>query len=676
MAFVYRAEKLKKPRPNTALGPGQYLPITETKLVKSNEGRAPFESSVKKFNTIYGESASKLKCSPGPGKYYQDPVYEKSRKLKNLSSIKYSGQEEHLLQEKYLAKTGNNIKTKYDINKEKEVLGFEVKDKRFKNVFNLNPGPGDYFIEDKSLNKNKKSRAKSAMEFELKYKNKNKTKNKNKIPNKNRKGISAPSIPFNDNGFEIDANNSLIKLEDPNEFMMFRGDKKESVGPGSYDLDNPQIWLKNGTSWSKMKSAKGTNQFGKAEKKLTNVSKISTRPQSALEISQHFVSTHSVNSLSDKSNMSRANTAKMLKDAREQRKWNMIQLRKDFKDEIQRKRNKWNRIPLLANDIYDKELERFNNKQSPGPGYYVDIEKESSFYKRSIPYPEFRQFFLSNNERFPEEKIDVFLGPTSYFKQNIYYKSSFNTNEMEKKIDINKIKQTPFSTREKRFNSINSPNGLNSKQMRTPGPGSYDPFLVKNKIKSSNNTNNMFNTKQKRFGPSNSELNWIMMTPGPGDYINPYTATGTRNTLLINGIYTDIRKGKEILRQKAKTQKPLKSLKDEGTPGVGSYDPDKVQSIAYQNRKKAKERKENEKLKIAFDSHMKNEKDINELKSNLGPGIYYKELPVKAPFIRSPFQSGFERMKDEDVGSGLEPGHYNVKSYFDWNKKTYNVSYL
>ena len=73
---------------------------------------------------------------------------------------------------------------------------------------------------------------------------------------------------------------------------------------------------------------------------------------------------------------------------------------------------------------------------------------------------------------------------------------------------------------------------------------------------------------------------------------------------------------------------------------------------------------------------MKNEKDINELKSNLGPGIYYKELPVKAPFIRSPFQSGFERMTDEDIGSGLEPGHYNVKSYFDWNKKTYNVSYL
>ena len=166
-----------------------------------------------------------------------------------------------------------------------------------------------------------------------------------------------------------------------------------------------------------------------------------------------------------------------------------------------------------------------------------------------------------------------------------------------------------------------------------------------------------------------------METPGPGEYINPYTATGTANTLLINGLYIDIRKGKEILRQKAKVQKPLKQV-GLNTPGVGAYDPDKVISIAYNNRKKAKDRKENEKLKIAFDSHMKDEKQLSELKSNLGPGIYYKELPAKSPKIRSPFQNGVERMKDGKVGSGLEPGHYDIGSYFDWNKKTYNVSYL
>ena len=672
MAFVFRAQKFKKFRPNTALGPGQYLPITQTKIVKSNEGRAPFESSVKKLSTIFGESPSRMKQVPGPGKYYLDPVNEKTRRMRNLSSIKYSGQEENLVQDKFLSKTGNNFRTKYDINKSKDVLGFDIKDRRFKNVSNLNPGPGNYFLgNNSSLVKNKKYRAQSAIEIKS---SSNKSKNKIKHQNKSKKLTSAPSIPYNDNGFEIDANNSLIKLEDPNEYMMFRGDKKESVGPGSYDLDNPQIWLKNGTSWSKMKGAKTTNQFGQKEKK-ENISKISTRPQSALEISQNMISTHSINSVSDKSNMSRATTAKMLKTAREQRKWNMIQYRKDFKEETQKRRNKANQVPLLANDVYDQELQKFNNKQAPGPGYYIDINKESDFFKKSMPYPEFRQFFLSNNERFPEERVNPILGPTTYFQQNIYYNSAFNTGEIEKIEDINKIKETPFSTREKRFNNINSPQGsLNTKQIKTPGPGSYNPELIKYVLP--NNNNNMFNFRQRRFGPSTSELKWQMMTPGPGDYINPYTATGTRNTLLINGIYTDIRKGKEILRQKSKTQKPLKPNEEEGNPGVGTYDPDKVMSIAYNNRKKAKERKENEKLKIAFDSHMRSEKHMNELKNNLGPGIYYKELPIKAPFIRSPFQNEEERMKDRNVGSGLEPGHYNVKNYFDWHKKTYNVSYL
>ena len=166
MAFVFRAQKFKKFRPNTALGPGQYLPITQTKIVKSNDGRAPFESSVKKLSTIFGESPSRMKEVPGPGKYYLDPVNEKTRRMRNLSSIKYSGQEENLVQDKFLSKTGNNFRTKYDINKSKDDLGFDIKDRRFKNVSNLNPGPGNYFLgNNSSLVKNKKYRAQSAIEI-------------------------------------------------------------------------------------------------------------------------------------------------------------------------------------------------------------------------------------------------------------------------------------------------------------------------------------------------------------------------------------------------------------------------------------------------------------------------------------------------------------------------------
>ena len=669
MAFVFREEKLKRIRPNTALGPGQYLPITDTKIVKSNVGRAPFESSEKKFKPLFGENYSYKKGTPGPGNYYKNDVEEKSKKLENLANIKQSSQEENLLQDKYLSKTGNNFKTKYNVNNQKEVLGFEVKDKRFKNVSNINPGPGDYFqnIHDEKQNK---YRAKSAIAINSKNQNK-----KNKYINKNN-GISVPSIPYNDNGFEIDDNNSLIKLEDPNSFLMFRGDKKESVGPGSYDLDNPKNWLKNGTSWSKMKVPKALNNFG--NKSLhSNASKLSTRPQTALELSQNIVATRSTNSSTSKSVMSRASTAKMLKNAREQRKWNMVQMKQDFKEETQRRRNNSNRMPLLANDYYE-QMEKFSNKQIPGPGYYIDMIKESDFYKKSMPYPEFKQFFLSNNERFPDTKTNENLGPTTYYKDNIYYDSAFNTGEIDKKIDINKNKETPFSTRAKRFsNNSNFQKGsTNVTNTKTPGPGTYDPKIMRtiepNKF---GNFNNTFNFRQRRIGPSASELKWQMETPGPGEYINPYTATGTSNTLLINGLYIDIRKGKEILRQKAKIQKPLREV-GLNTPGVGTYDPDKVISIAYKNRKKAKERKENEKLKIAFDSHMKDEKQLSELKSNLGPGIYHKELPSKSPTIRSPFQNGVERMKDGKVGSGLEPGHYDIGNYFDWNKKTYNVSYL
>ena len=36
MAFVYRENKLKKIRPNTALGPGEYLPISKEIKIKNN----------------------------------------------------------------------------------------------------------------------------------------------------------------------------------------------------------------------------------------------------------------------------------------------------------------------------------------------------------------------------------------------------------------------------------------------------------------------------------------------------------------------------------------------------------------------------------------------------------------------------------------------------------------
>ena len=42
----------------------------------------------------------------------------------------------------------------------------------------------------------------------------------------------------------------------------------------------------------------------------------------------------------------------------------MIQTRKDFREETQKRRNNSNRVPLLANDYYE-EMQKFSHNQSP-----------------------------------------------------------------------------------------------------------------------------------------------------------------------------------------------------------------------------------------------------------------------------------------------------------------------
>ena len=82
MAFVYREDKLKNIRPNTALGPGEYLPQSKSKILKNNDDRAPFESGVKKFKPLYGELNAIRNITPGPGKYYVDDLKAKTKKWK------------------------------------------------------------------------------------------------------------------------------------------------------------------------------------------------------------------------------------------------------------------------------------------------------------------------------------------------------------------------------------------------------------------------------------------------------------------------------------------------------------------------------------------------------------------------------------------------------------------
>jgi hypothetical protein len=284
-------------------------------------------------------------------------------------------------------------------------------------------------------------------------------------------------------------------------------------------------------------------------------------------------------------------------------------------------------------------------------------------------------FNLNNNDN---------LGPTTYFINNVYYNSAFNTGTIKKNKNLNKIKNAPFNSRQKRFALFRN----DKINLLAPGPGAYDPKLKSN-IEKNNFNNNVtsFNLRQKRFGPNNSNLKWLMNTPGPGAYINPYTATGTDNTVYINGLYLDSRRGKEILRPKSQNVRVIKKDFSNG-PDFGTYDADKIYTISYNNKKKAKNQKENnEKLNIAFDSHnskmnlpdydFSNKTRFNnkEIRSNIGPGFYYKEKNVEVKQIYPPFHDSAMKYQ-ENQKLEIGPGYYDPSSYFDWNKKSYNITFI
>ena len=143
MAFVFKEERKTDVIPNTELGPGEYLPQTIPKKEKLNDS-TPFERKEPRL-----KSATNL--NPGPGSYYFNDSELKLQKMVAQAEIANFNQDELIAQEivdaPYDSKEPN--KTKYVLRPNKEKLGFEVKEKRFKNPNNEVPGPGQYFTQKK-----------------------------------------------------------------------------------------------------------------------------------------------------------------------------------------------------------------------------------------------------------------------------------------------------------------------------------------------------------------------------------------------------------------------------------------------------------------------------------------------------------------------------------------------
>ena len=81
---------------------------------------------------------------------------------------------------------------------------------------------------------------------------------------------------------------------------------------------------------------------------------------------------------------------------------------------------------------------------------------------------------------------------------------------------------------------------------------------------------------------------------------------------------------------------------------------------------------------VAFDSGISRKSlKKSQTGTNLGPGYYYREKMVKVVQKFPPFSQSSKKWPDastEDMING--PGQYNLTSYFDWNKKSFNVTFV
>lgn len=657
MAFVYKSEREISPEINTAtgdIGPGQYLPQSFTKIPKQTN--AGFNSKTYRNQKIIKDD------NPGPGSYTYDDKYEKfisyyNEKKNNSPTI---------LESLEYAKPENLDPFTIIINRERSNnVAFLSKEKRFKeNSIGELPGPGEYNKHEQLLI----------------VKNSLKQKKQKKIPNKSRKDHSLirydkpPTSPFRLStipsknfcyGFDIGPMGDLYVKDDPEKDYRHKGIMNDSVGPGSYDLNKHNEWNKNAVKWEKQSQSNRNNLYNSQElpkNKLleSNYNNKLEYFKTSLDKANNLISNKNEIILS--SQKTKFEKEKYMKHVRErrQRLYDMKTLNSGAEDE------------LLNKHVY---------KQDPGPGYYFS-EISNSAFKPTRVLEKF-QSFGSNSLRFSENFENEEVGPGAYFnddnkmsmfklKKFLNEKNNFAKNSINQREEIIKERQEKHEER-MGINGIINQHKLSNYE-GTPGPGNYDLNGDINKKFYSNLS--QFGSLQKRF--QNNSSNY---TPGPGSYVGA--------PKLVSNIIKIPMRPKKLLKKEEQIR-PDESIfpkeeveeKNPPVPGVGSYNPDIVHSMGYKIAKNInKFNKSSAPFNVVERRFTSNVKKT--AAENIGPGQYYKDKTEKVILMNllnnsPPFNTGAEKNSNNVNKNNSEsgPGSYDLGSYFDWNKKSYNVQFV
>jgi hypothetical protein len=497
--------------------------------------------------------------------------------------------------------------------KPKKKAVFGSKESRFKTDMTTdNLGPGVYY-RDNSFSPKKQIFKKSPKKIKYQLST-NKT---NTIPYKS-----------NEFGYVLTDHGGVLIQEDPDIGLKYKGTKNDSVGPGSYEIDKTASWIKRSIDWSR----------GLKNNKSCLENNSPSNYANSADLSDYLIYENTNNNNKVLKN-SKEKVYKLISEQRNNSKRHSIDLNKGL-------------------DMFDSNV----SDQMPGPGYYY--KNVNKFYTKNPSH----QNFGSSSQRFEDvvksyDSYKMEVGPSSYFQQNRRYdddrKSPKRVPYPEDKIMREKVIQL----RKEKMNE----------EISKIGPGTYNPLIeIGRKVAAGSCIDNFFGSRERRFYQKEKVKD---TSPGPGTYIQVTKWEGElEEKLKMN-----------IERQREKIQllnsmnnnvnaKKLGKIKQD-IPPVGSYHPEYFDSLSYKIAKKSYQY-HNPTAPFSTEEERFNYGYHKTTKSHIGPGYYYKEPKNPSSNASPPFNSAEPKMKPLKNIDHPSPGEYQVNSYWDWNKKSFNKNFI
>ena len=626
MAFVTRSERKFNFSTNnsTNIGPGEYESEEIKQKAKLLHNISNKFSHISKNNNLKiivpfnstGERTNFIKTGDTPG----PGTYTTDCSFeKNINENDIHSNEKEII---FIEENGNLIP---QLNK--ELKGFLSSEKRFNDSNsnnNENIGPGSYDLI-KTFNKpnNTHNNRYGKIEIGRVFKSSGNSE------------ICIPTIPDKNRGdFKLE-NGHIKEIKKANDY---------ELGPGQYNIFSK--WANNALDWRIGLKKENKSQIYKNE--IINC----LNKNSSIDPKISNTSNSKINKSLSK-NLSLNNFPEE----------NQNNIRNIIFNKFQKYRQNMHLNSVNKLKAYNDIILDVKYNDTPGPGSY-DNKKQINIFKINKS-----QNFGSNSPKFFKIHTENgLIGPGSYFLEKNKYEPKFESLIHIKKCDKKTVENN------KDIGAFMS-NVRNNNIERQPGPGQYD--LEKDFIKKETSNIQSFGTLSERFKRAKSLNNKGNKEQNKDN--SKYKINYKLDDKLkykIDSKYLELKR-KEEEKEKKKREKFMMSKQK---PSVGTYSPEKMNSISYNVLSRINPYRNKIAPFNVMNARFENlPKSFKNYKVNMpGPGKY--EVINAYNALNNSKKNynvfGVDSQRKEYYPNIIGPGLYEKNSPNSWNKKTFNILFM